>query len=270
MITTLVMLSGLQTMAIEPPAEPKAPAVKSTTNAFQVIDHGNGCNMSLDKDLYISPEALTLREGTNEVFRIHADGQVYVNGQAIAVADADRAHFVAYKDGLAEQTKFIVEVLDEALEMTNYALTMTFGEMFGKRHRIVRRMDKLTDRLRDDLAMIAYEDNGMFVVQGTQLDAFGDRIGATIEEEMEDLITNAKGSMLMMVGRMLIRGQRGIDEFEQRMETMAANLETEMEAWGADIEARSDYFCTRLTELRATEDYLSETYPAFGDYRLLP
>ena len=55
------------------------------------------------------------------------------------------------------------------------------------------------------------------------------------------------------------------------METMAANLETEMEAWGADIEADvAKIFCQRLTELRKTEDYLAETYPAFGDYRLLP
>lgn len=267
MISAMVLVSGLSGMpAIEAPS---APVKKSSTNAFHVID-GQSCNMTLDKDLYISPQALTLRDAGAEVIRIHADGQVFVNGAAIDVAEADRAHFVAYKDGLAEQTQFVVQVIDEALEMTNYALTMTFGEMFGKRHRIVRRMDKLTDRLRGDLASIAYEDNGTFVVQGSQLDAFGDRIGETIEEEMEDLITNAKGTMMMMVGRMLLRGQRGIEDFEQRMETMAANLETEMEAWGADIEVRSENFCQRLTELRKTEDYLAETYPAFGDYRLLP
>lgn len=267
MITAMILASGLNAMPA--PEAPPAPTKNSSTNAFRVID-GQNCNMTLDKDLYISAEALTLRDAGAELIRIHADGQVFINGNAVDVADADRVHFIAYKDGLAEQTQFVVQVLDEALEMTNYALTMTFGEMFGKRHRIVRRMDKLTDRLRDDLATIAYEDNGTFVVQGSQLDAFGDRIGETIEEEMEDLITNAKGSMLMMVGRMLIRGQKGIDAFEQRMETMAANLETEMEAWGADIEARSEHFCARLTELRETEDYLSETYPAFGDYRLLP
>ncbi|RUO36155.1 hypothetical protein CWE13_09810 [Aliidiomarina shirensis] len=231
------------------------------------------CQFNLDKDIHASYETLTVKDGDIELFRILHNGDLYINGDSVSVDAEERGMLIQYKNGLAAQSEFVVDVMAEALEMTSYALSATFSEMFGERHKIVRRIEKLNHTLAEEFATVAYQANGTYVVQGSQLEVFGDRLGDTLDTEIEQIVEDSMGSMIWMVTKAMFSGSGGfeqrMEQFGERMETMGEELETTMEGWGAEMEIRGEAMCADLEKLRETEGRIVERIPSFSEYRLL-
>lgn len=231
------------------------------------------CQFNLDKDIHASYETLTVTDGQTELFRILHNGDLYLNGNSVSVDAEERGMLIQYKNGLSTQSEFVVDVMAEAMEMTAYALTATFTEMFGERHKIVRRIGKLNDKLAAEFATVAYQADGTYVVQGSQLDAFGDRLGDTLDTEIQEIVEDSMGSMIWLVTKAMFSGSGGfeqrMEQFGERMEKMGEELEITMESWGAEMEIRGEAMCADLEQLRETEGRIVERIPGFSEYRLL-
>lgn len=205
--------------------------------------------------------------------KISHNGDLWLHGEPVVISTGDRGLLIQYKNGLTAQSEFVVEVMGEALTMTSYALTTTFSEMFGERHKIVRRIETLNEKLADDFAMVAYQENDTYIVQGSQLDQFGDQLESTLETEIESIVEDSMRSMLWMVTKAMFTGSGGfeqrMEQFAERMESMGENLGATMESWGEEIEQRGEAMCADLARLREIEGRLEESIPDFSDHRLL-
>lgn len=246
---------------------------QSVTDPLRGDFYKQQCNFKFDQDIRASYQELVVFDSSGDKVRITANGDLYLEGSAVDVNSETRGLLISYKNGVTDQAVFVADVMDEALEMTSFALTTTFGEMFGADHKIVRRVDALRDRLRDDFNTIAYRDDQVYVVQGSQLDAFGDRLSSTLEDELESIITESMGSMMMMIGRMMLSGSGSFEDrmnqFEERMENMAEVLEQSMEAKGKALEQKGEAMCYQLQKLSATEAQIAAQVPEFDAYRIL-
>lgn len=231
------------------------------------------CQFNLDKDIHASYETLSVKEGDAELFRILHNGDLYINGDPVGVDAESRGMLIQYKNGLAAQSEFVVDVMAEALEMTSYALHTTFTEMFGERHKVVRRIEKLNENLATEFSSVAYQANGTYVVQGSQLDSFGDRLGDTLDTEIQAIVEDSIGSMIWMVTKAMFTGSGGfeqrMEQFGERMERMGEDLEMTMQGWGDEMEIRGQAMCADLEKLRETEGRIVERIPSFSEHRLL-
>ena len=238
-----------------------------------IVSTGKQCNFSFDKDIYASYYDFRVQEGAEELMRISHNGDFWLRGEPVSISASDRGLLIQYKNGLTAQSEFVVEVMEEALMMTTYALSTTFTEMFGKRHKIVRRIDNLTEQLAEDFAMVAYQHDDTYVVQGSQLDQFGEQLSNTLETEIESIVEDSMGSMIWLVTKAIFAGsgsfEQRMEQFGERMEVMGETLGATMETWGEKIEERSEAMCSELARLREIEGRLEESIPDFSDHRLL-
>ncbi|WP_194757094.1 DUF2884 family protein [Aliidiomarina indica] len=269
MITSLILSASIALASAAPADQNNF----SISNQLHSGFHKQQCNFKFDRDIRASYQELLVTDGGVEQMRISANGDLYLNGAAIDVDSETRGLLISYKNGVTDQAIFVAEVMDEALEMTSFALTTAFSELFGENHKVIQRVENLQDRLRHDFNTIAYQDQQVYVVQGSQLDAFGDRLSTTLDEELESIITESMGSMMMMVGRMLMSGSGSIEDrmnqFEERMENMAEVLESSMEAKGQALEVKGEAMCQQLQQLSATEAQIAAQVPEFDAYRIL-
>lgn len=236
------------------------------------IQADGSCNLQLHNDLYASETFVALKAGDQDLWRINADGTLYIQGTKQSVTPEKSAVLAEYQQGVYQQTATVVEIMDEAMEMASYALASVFGELLGENHRSVKRMNKLGDQLQVEFSEVAYHAEGTYVVKGSEFEAFGDRLGETIEAEVESIVKSSMGSMLIMVGKALLKGNGSIDDrmaqFEERMEAFGENLEREMESRAAVIEEKADQMCGDIQYLAHLEDEIALEAPAFAEFRL--
>ncbi|RUO20424.1 hypothetical protein CWE08_08130 [Aliidiomarina iranensis] len=269
MLTSILVAATM----IAPIADDSSTQVPSRQVTIVNSQDVQSCQLRFDRDIHASYETLTVKEGERELFRILKNGDLYINGAEVGVNAEERGMLIHYKNGLTAQSEFVVEVMAEALEMTSYALSTTFTEMFGERHKIVRRIEALNETLAEEFSSVAYQTNDTYVVQGSQLDLFGDRLEGTLGTEIEAIVEDSMGSMIWMVTKAMFSGSGSFEErmeqFGERMEKMGENLETTMHGWGEEMEIRGEAMCTDLEKLREMEGRIVERIPSFSEYRLL-
>ncbi|CUS48309.1 MAG: hypothetical protein HLUCCO02_08340 [Idiomarinaceae bacterium HL-53] len=232
------------------------------------INLNDQCRMTLNHELRVSSEQVTLIDNEQEVWRIDAQGALYIKGEYSEQPEHVQDMLVEYKQGVERQTDAVIYVVGEALHITHEALTSVFSEMFSENHRVVRRIDDLQETLSVEFDNIAQTVGNETIIRGQELDSFGDRLGDTIEHEVDEIVSSSMGSMLVMIGKELIKGGGDMQEFEQRMERMGENLESRIEERTARIEERADQMCDEMMALNELEANLATTIPAFANYPL--
>ncbi|RTE85579.1 MULTISPECIES: DUF2884 family protein [Gammaproteobacteria] len=232
------------------------------------LNVGQECKISVDHELHVSSEQVRLIDDGHEMWRIDAQGDLYVEGVYSAQPDNIQEMLVDYKEGVERQTEAVVYVMGEALEITSEALVSVFSEMFSADHRIVQRIEDLHDTLEVEFDSVVYQENGETIVRGQELESFGDRLGDTIEQEVEEIVSSSVGSLLVMVGRELIKGGGDMSDFEQRMENMGADLEARIEERTVRIEERADQMCDEIIVLNQIESELAMHIPVIANYPL--
>lgn len=261
----MLMSASAQVGSIEEPA--------NSANMAVVGYENNSCTFSFNQDIYASYPQLTVKNEDQELYRISHQGDLIINGEPVAVTPEQRGMLIQYKNGITGQTEFVVEVMAEALEVTSYALTTVFSELFGERHKIVRRIERVNQQLAADFALVSQQQGNTYIVQGSQLDAFGERLGTTLETELEAIINDSMGSMIWMLTKAMFSGkgsfEQRMEQFGARMEAMGKELETSMEAWGTVMETRATAMCAELDRLRELESRIASDIPDFADMRLL-
>lgn len=235
------------------------------------VNPGEQCHMSFTQDIEVSEQHIRIVQGDDSWSWHHEDGLVF-NQQPQVVDEYTSALLMDYQSGLYQQAAMLDEVMSEAIDMTRYALNVAFSEMFRPNHKVVRRIDALGDNIADEFAALVSHDGTTYYVNGSQLDAFGERFSEMMDSEIEAIVTDSMGSMLMMVGRALLSGSGSIEsrmeQFEARMENMATQLEADMDARAAELEQAAEGMCDNMLQLAQLEDELKRSHTSFESLSL--
>lgn len=239
-------------------------------SANQVMVQDEACNFSIQHDLHVAEHEVVLRDNDAQLWRITDDGELFIHGEQ---ADTNRQQarlLQEYHQGLYSQTENVVEVIAEALDIANFAVATVFNELLGGN--ADSKISKLQQSISDQLDTVVQKQNNYLIVRGSQLETFGDNLDSVINEEMEALIAESMGNVMMQVGKAMLFGSGNIDErmaaFEQRMESMGEQVETQVETRAAALEVRAEDMCADVQALAAIEQKLSNDFPAFSQYRL--
>ncbi|MCC5880019.1 MAG: DUF2884 family protein [Idiomarina sp.] len=235
------------------------------------VDPGAQCHVNFDQDIQVSPQRLEVVQGDSH-WQWHEHGELSLNQQPQAIDSETQALLSQYHQGIYSQAEQLDAIMTEAAAMTRYALNVTFSEMFSPRHRVVKRIDALADDIELEMRSIVGLHGDTYHINGSQLDEFGDRLGDTIDTEIDAIVTDSMGSMMMMVGRALLTGSGSFEnrmaQFETRMETMAETLEAEIETRAANLEHSAENMCANMLELRALEQQLQQRHASLSNLAL--
>ena len=119
-----------------------------------------------------------------------------------------------------------LELAKDGLEIANVAVSEVFGELLGD--------DDLDDEFRDMFTSLSHElDTAFYDNQGNiRIDSdnfgesgwFGDTWESEFEQQLESLITQSMGKILISVGTQMLCEGGDMTAFEERMERMAHKL----------------------------------------------
>jgi len=92
-----------------------------------------------------------------------------------------------------------------------------------------------------------------------------DGLSQELESEIESLIKESSGHMMVLIGKMMLKGEGGMKDFEQQMEAFGES----MEARGEQLEKSANAMCGKMERLEALETQMQEQIPAIAAFDLL-
>lgn len=239
-------------------------------SANQVMVQDEACNFSIQHDLHVAEHEVILRDNEQELWRINEHGELFIDGEQTTTNRQQAQLLQDYHQGLYSQTQSVVEVIAEALDIANFAVASVFNELLGGG--ADSKISKLQQSISEQLSTVVQEQGDYLIVRGSRLDAFGDNLDGVISEEMEALIAESMGSVMMQVGKAMLFGSGNIEErmasFEERMESMGEQVEADVEARAEALEARAEGMCDEVQALAAIEHTLGQDFPIFSQYPL--
>jgi hypothetical protein len=230
--------------------------------------NSENCAVSFQNDVRISNNLLTIENKTNQQLKITSAGQLYLDGNEVALNANQQYAITQYQSALRQELPKVADIALDAVKIAGVALEEV-GNAFG-----LSSLDDMND-LMDELSVEVKDTfyrQGDFVMGEKSFNEFDTTLENKFEARMEEAIKSSMmesiGSLLVTIGSEMLSSGGDMNEFEARMEKMGQNIEEKVELQAKGIEERADKLCEDFTKLATMESELAETIPQLSDYKL--
>ena len=131
---------------------------------------------------------------------------------------------------------------------------------------------ELFDSLDAKLNTSFYDEAGNIRVDSTKFDEpgwFDESWEAEFESQIESLVSESMGRLLIAIGTQMLWDGGDMSEFEAKMERFGESLEHRMEAQADALEEKADALCDVLEEADYAETKMQKSIPGLSELNLL-
>jgi hypothetical protein len=207
------------------------------------------CGYSSAYDVQAKPDGIDFhRSGDghpSDVF-MH-DGQLRVNGKAVAVSPADAARLRAYESDMRDLLPQMAGIANEAIGMAFDALTTVAATLGGSQHHRDALVDRLNHQRREALRAL----NAHINAQRWDQQGFGSAIEQPVTEAANDMAHSITRSVLWAV----LTGHAS--DVEARADAIDQSIDKAMDQRSDQLEARAKAVCPRLESLDKLQQQFS-------------
>lgn len=230
----------------------------------------NECEVTLNYDVAVEPEMLTVTEGDAEIYRIEVD-QLFVEGKSISLNKAQKKLLVQYSDEVSTQVPEVIGLVHDAVGIASSAASMALTPLLGDA--AGAKLDEMMDNLEERIEKVAYQNGDKFYLGATQ-SSLEETFGDEFEQELEQLVKNSIGSMMINLGSQMLSGdgesfEQSMEAFSMKMENVGQDIELQMKAQTQDLESRANKMCDRFQYLVELEQKLRTQVPELAKYPLI-
>ncbi|GIU29072.1 YggN family protein [Shewanella sp. MBTL60-007] len=241
-----------------------------TVAAHSDHDVHNECEVALNYDVTVEPKKLIVSEVGDEKYRIEMD-KLFVNGKQISLNSEQQALVSQYSQEVSAQVPEVIALVNDAVEMASTAVSLALTPLLGDS--AGAKIDEMMAGLEERIESVAYQHGDKFYLGSTE-SSLEDAFGEEFEQEMEELVQNSLGSMMMNLGAQMMSGdgdsfEQKMDSFSQKMDSIGEEIELQMEQQADDIEARGEKLCERFKTLVVLEQQLRDEIPELAKYPLV-
>ncbi|GGJ02520.1 hypothetical protein GCM10007978_45000 [Shewanella hanedai] len=250
-----------------------AASAVSTTQAHEQgnsYSDNNQCEATLNYDISVEPKMLTVTTGDTEVYRIEVD-QLFIEGESVPLNKAQKKLLTQYSDELSTQVPEVIGLVHDAVEIASSAASMALTPLLGDA--AGAKLDEMMDGLEERVEKVAYQNGDKFYLGATQ-SSLEDTFGEEFEQELEQLVKNSIGSMMINLGSQMLSGdgesfEQSMEAFAMKMENVGQDIELQMDSQAKDLESRADKMCERFMYLVELEQKLRVQVPELAQYPLI-
>ena len=232
--------------------------------------HDINCDVALNYDVAVEPKTLTVSDKGVEQYRV-AYGKLYVEGKQVTLNAKQQGLLNQYSDEISTQVPEAISLVNDAVEMASQAVSMALTPLLGDA--TGAKIDELMDGVQKRLDKVAYRNGDKYYLGATESsmeNAFNDEF----EQEMEALVQNSIGSIMMSIGAQMLSGDGGSFEekmasFEAKMDNVGKDIETQMEAQAEQFGERAELVCSRFKALGELETQVHKEIPELAKYTLV-
>ena len=231
----------------------------------------NSCDMELDGHIQYYQGDLTVQMDNGLVMTIDSHHNMTINGESVSL-DSEQQRWVSeYYNNIDIAIPMTLNIASEGLQIANVAVTEVFTELLGG-DQMGDDFRELFDSLETKLNTSFYDDAGNIRVDSTKFDEpgwFDESWEQEFEAQIESLISESMGRILIAVGTQMLWEGGDMSEFEQKMERWGEDLEYRLESQAAALEEKGDALCKVLKKADYAEGKMQASISGLGDLNLL-
>lgn len=224
-------------------------AVTAQVSARDLHVDSNQCGYSSAYDVQAKSDGIDFSRSDKghpaDVF-MH-DGQLQVNGKAVAVSPADAARLRAYESNMRELLPQMAGIANDAIGMAFDALSTVAATLGGSQHHREELVDRLNHQRR--LALRALDAH----VNAQRWDQQG--FGAAIEQPVTEAANDMAHSLTRSVLWAVLTGHAS--DVEARADAIDQSIDKAMNERSDQLEARAKAVCPRLKSLETLQQQFS-------------
>lgn len=241
-------------------------------NANAGVVHDN-CSLQFKDDLVIAANDVRLQRANQDLWRIDASGQLWLEGKKVNTNASTTQTLKDYQDGLRTQSHAVVGLVADAMQMAATAVDKVVQALGGENPQLQASVDQAIGTLKQHVDTIVVQKGGDIRINGSKINNADGKFEQEFEQAVEQSMMKLTGALMMSMGQSMSEGNGDFETkmaaFGEKMEKFGNDLEAEMKEKGDGLEARGEQICTQLRELDVIEQQIQAQVPAMKAYDLI-
>ncbi|SET83550.1 DUF2884 family protein [Thalassotalea agarivorans] len=232
------------------------------------------CNISFSYGVIIDPSHIRFVKHGQTQIQINNEHQLFIHGREQTLDDKQKQLLSSYAAGLREQIPEIVDIALESAEMGLKTVDKIVGTLTGENSRAHQKVQKQFEELHWRLRMRFNHSDNSYYLAPQDLDSFDQIFAGEFEAQIEEVISESLGTILLAVGANLSEqndenSEERISTMDERIDTLTEDIDAEVSQKARRIELKAQQFCYELNELNMLEFELHQNMPALAEFDLI-
>jgi hypothetical protein len=234
------------------------------------------CSVNFNYGVIIAPHHLRILEHSRTIIQINNENQLFVEGREITLTDNQQQLITQFSVGIRKQVPEIVSLAIEGVEVGLKAVNKAIGSLTGEnsaaQQKIQTKFDELKWRIR---TRFNHSANNYFIAPQDFAD-FDNIFTGEFEQEIEEIISNSIGTILLAVGEAMVTdssdnygSEERLSTFDTRIESMGKSLEFDISANADALKIKAEKFCFELSQLDEIEKKINHSIKALHNFNLI-
>jgi hypothetical protein len=232
------------------------------------------CDVNFRYGVVIDPTHVRLLNNDTTYIQITNNTQLFISGREIILNGKQKALLKQYAQRIRQQVPEIVSIavdgVDVGLEAVNKVIGGLTGENSDSHQQFQERFTDMQWRLRSRFNQS--EQN--YYIAPQDFDDFDEIFSGEFEEEIEEIVSQSLGSILMAVGEAIVKDDSDDTEnrdgdFAQKMEKLGQDLKIGLSTQTNALDKKVKLFCDNLKQLNLLEEEVRATIPNLNQLDLI-
>jgi len=232
------------------------------------------CDVNFKYGVVIDPIHVRLLNKETTYIQITRNKQLFVSGREIMLNSKQENLLATYSKNIRQQVPQIVSIavngVDVGLEAVNKVISGLTGENSQSHQKFQERFTDMQWRLR---GRFNHSDDSYFIAP-QDFDDFDEIFSGEFEKEIEQIVTQSLGSILMAVGEAIVNDESDDNEnrggdLSHRMENLSEDLKLGLISQTNELDKKVKVFCENLKQLDQLEEQIRLTIPNLNQLDLI-
>ena len=241
---------------------------------FVGVTNAQQCDINFNYGVIIDPAHLRIINQGQTYVQINGQHQLFVLGREISLNSEQQSQLSEYTTGIRSQVPAIVSIAIEGVELglkaVNKVISGLTGENSASHQQFQEKFDEMKSRLQ---ARFNHSDESYYIAP-QDFDDFDEIFAGEFEKEIETIVTDSVGSILIAVGEAMTHKEeqsteQRVETFDQRIETMGNDIKLDISNQANALENKADIICANLLKLDDIENKLQLEIPALANFNLI-
>lgn len=235
----------------------------------------NSDECSIDVNYGVVVEADNIRFINNDetYVQINNSQQLFVEGKLVDLTERQQALVAEYSEQINKQVPEVVTLAEDAVEIAFQAVSHVVIGLSGDNEKSKARVDSIFTKINSEVEKRFNEKDGSYFIAEQDFDEFDKFMEEELEDEIEELITDSVGDILIAVGSAMNSEEGSFEEnmeaFGERMENMGSDIEKAVEGRAEELGKQAEKLCNNLKSLDLLETELTNSIDELDGFNLL-
>lgn len=237
------------------------------------------CDVSFKYGVVIDPlHVRLLKEGEVTYIQITRNRQLFISGREIMLNTKQIALLSEYSKSIRHQVPEIVSIAIEGVDVGLDAVNKAIGGLIGQDNESHRLFQKRFNDMQWNLRSRFNHSDQSYYIAPQNFNDFDEIFSGEFEKEIEHIVTQSLGSILMAVGDAIVqRTDRNQDKkkdnkkiiLNNEMTNLEKELISELSTKTYALDQKAKVFCENLKELNKLENKIRSTIPNLNQLDLI-